>query len=277
MGNSSPEGHEASPPGAGLPGPRVSLGPPASPVPSVTAAWLTPPCAPPSPGGSHPNLREKLTGPSPKVPCSSLCCSDRGYKDKKLSEDQPGEGVVCSGPDGGAQGSGAHLWGLCVCADSVDAGLLGGRREPGVGSGTAGGDTDREAGGGSDSASSLPGVSQRSPVPGGAGSCLAVHQVPGRPPGCGLWSRGLFPPFLLVPLSFPLLLLLFQLSKHSGIRAQKVSLKRTRAWGKADMPQLKPDETERIGNRIPEEGADWKQRGRWCLSRRPGRGGVGVD
>lgn len=73
--------------------------------------------------------------------------------------------------------------------------------------------------GGSDSASSLPRVSQLSPVPGGAGSCLAVHQVPGRPTGCGLWSRGLFPPFLLLPLSFPLLLLLFQLSKHSGIRA----------------------------------------------------------
>lgn len=66
------------------PRPPVSLGPPASPVPSITAAWLTPPCAPPSPGCSHPNLREKLTGPSAKVPCSSLCCSDRGYKDKKL-------------------------------------------------------------------------------------------------------------------------------------------------------------------------------------------------
>lgn len=68
----------------------------------------------------------------------------------------------------------------------------------------------------------LPEVSQLSPVPGSIGSCLAVQQGPFRHTGCGLWGRGLFPPFLFLPLSFPLLLLFLQLSKNSEVRAWKV-------------------------------------------------------
>ena len=68
----------------------------------------------------------------------------------------------------------------------------------------------------------LPEVSHLPPVPGSIGRCLAVHQGPFRQTGGGLWGRGLFPPFLFLPLSFPLLLLLLQLSKNSEVRAWKV-------------------------------------------------------
>lgn len=39
---------------------------------------------PSSPSYQHPHLWEKLTGPSGKLPCSRLCCSNRGCEDKKL-------------------------------------------------------------------------------------------------------------------------------------------------------------------------------------------------
>jgi hypothetical protein len=64
-------------------------------------------------------------------------------------------------------------------------------------------------------------LSQLSPIPGSIGSCLAIYQVPSGPTSCGLWSRGLFPPFFLFPLSPLLLLPLLQLSRNAKVKYKR--------------------------------------------------------